>query len=261
MSANCAAHGAPAIDTCKRCGVFLCELDRRPLDSHVYCERCVVLPEVDYLEAYRREFFGKRRDGWSWLFGVGGLANVTMALMGLARSLINGAHVTTLDLMISGLVFLPLGLVQLAWFFKQRWARVALPLLFLVLAGLLLSAAGPGGVAGLILPGAVLATAYTSVRSRLFFELDVPREALRKDWSLYHDNRLARTASSLAVGSLLIGPLGPLAIITGAIALRRVNPHSVPPVGNKRSALVGVILGSVTTVAWLAVAVILASTR
>lgn len=220
----------------------------------------MVLPEVDYLEAYRLQFFGKRRDGWSWLFGFGGLVNLTIALSGLSRLLINDARVTTLDVMFAGF-FVPFGVVQLAWFFKQRWARVALLLLFFVLFVFLAASGGVMALPGLIIPGAILATAFTNVRSKLFFELEVSREALRKDWALYHDNRLARSAQSMAIGSLIMPLFAPFAVVAGLVALRRVNPLSTPPVGNRKAALVGIVLGGITTLGWLVIAAYIGSTR
>ena len=151
--------------------------------------------------------------------------------------------------------------VQLAWFFKQRWSRVGLVLLFFVLFVFLAATGGVPAIPGLIIPGVLLATAFTNVRSKLFFEFDVPREVLRKDWALYHDNRLARSAQSMAIGSLIMPLFAPFAIVTGLVALSRVNPHAVPPVGNRKAALVGVVLGSVTLVGWLALTAYIGSTR
>lgn len=240
--------------------MFLCALDERRLDAHVYCAACVVLPEVDYLEAYRLQFFGKRRDGWSWLFGIGGLINLTIAISGLSRLVRPDASVTTLDVTFAAF-FVPFGVVQLGWFFKQRWARVGLILAFFVLLVFVGASGGVMALPALIIPGAVIATATTNVRSKLFFELEVPREALRKDWALYHDNRLARSAQSMAIGSLIMPLFAPFAVVSGVVALRRVNPLSTPPVGNRTAALVGIVLGSVTTVGWLVVAAIIGSTR
>lgn len=226
----------------------------------MYCEKCVALPEVDYLEAYRLQFFGKRRDGWSWLFGIGGLLNLVMATSGVVRTVLNGGSVDRLNVTFVS-VMLVLAAVQLGWFFKQRWARVAMLAAFGLFALALVFLEGAPAVAGLVVPGAVVGTAFFSVRSRLFFELDVPREELKKDWSVYFDNRIARSSSALAVASLIFPLFAPAAVVTGVIGLRRVNPHSVPPVGNRNRALVGVILGGLTTAGWLVVAAIFASTR
>lgn len=220
----------------------------------------MVLPEVDYLEAYRLQLFGKRRDGWSWFFGIGGLLSLTVSLSGLVRLFLRDAAVSTLDLM-SGVVFVPFGVVQLGWFFKQRWARLGMVIAFFLVFVFLAVNGGAPALPGLLIPGVLLAMAFTDVRSKLFFELDVPREALGKDWALHHDNRLARSAQSMALGSLIMPLFAPFAVITGVVALRRVNPLAVPPVGNRKAALVGIVLGGVSLVGWLGLAAALASTR
>jgi hypothetical protein len=96
----------------------------------------------------------------------------------------------------------------------------------------------------------IIASAFTNVRSQLFFKLDVPRERLRRDWAIYHDNQAARSAAAMGVGGLLIPGLGLLAIGFGVYAYRKVNPTAHPPIGGRSSALVGIIVGAIDTVLW-----------
>lgn len=256
MTATCTAHGAPAVATCERCGVFLCEADRRTLDAHVYCERCVVLPEVDYLERYRLEFWGKRRDGWSWLFLIGGLINTAMVVSMITRSIIQDHKFQEFDAIFVA-VLVPFAIAQLGWFFKQRWARVLLPVLFLAVVVLMGSVAGLASLPGFLIPALVIFSAFNAVRSRLFFEIEVPRETLKKDWSLYHDNPIARAGMTLSLSGLLIPGFAVAGLVCGLIGLRRVDPQAMPPVGNKRAAQIGVAFGVLGTLGWLTVAVVM----
>ncbi|MFO0595511.1 MAG: DUF4190 domain-containing protein [Myxococcaceae bacterium] len=241
MSAVCAAHGAPAEKTCERCGTFLCALDVRLLDAHVYCEKCVVLPEVDYLEAYRLQFWGKRRDGFSWFFLLGGATNL-LAALGVGSSSLAG-HLRGDDLVLAG-GLLVLAVVQLAWFFKQRWARPALGLVVALFGVAMLLAVGPFAIVSAAMPGLVVFGAIRNVRSRLFFEIPVPRDELKKDWSTYVDNRLARSSVAMGAIGLVFVPFAVLALILGVVGLRRVDPNAMPPVGNKGWAITGIVLGA-----------------
>lgn len=256
MTATCTAHGAPAVATCERCGVFLCDADLRRLDAHVYCEPCVAHPEVDYLERYRLEFWGKRRDGWSWLFLIGGLINTAMVVSVISRFLVSDHRMQDFDVIFLA-VLAPFAVAQLGWFFKQRWARVLLPVLLLVVVVLMGLVAGVAALPGFLIPALAVFSAFTSVRSRLFFELEVPREALRKDWALYHDNPIARAGMTLSIAGLLIPGFAVAGLVCGLIGLRRVDPQAMPPVGNRRAALVGVGLGVLGTLGWLVFAVVM----
>src|SRR5688500_8794493 len=78
-AARCADHPeAPATGTCFRCGRFFCAQDAKPLFGRTFCTTCAARPDVDYLEAFRLKYWGKR-DIWAWLFGIGSALNVINA--------------------------------------------------------------------------------------------------------------------------------------------------------------------------------------
>lgn len=146
------------------------------------------------------------------------------------------------------------GGTNLAWFFGQRWARTALIIEFALGGVLALISSGEVAVlSGLLLPGAVVYSAWAAVRTRLFFRIDVPREQLRRDWQLYHDNRAARSALLLGVSGLIVPIFGPMALGLGIWGLRQVNPNAHPPIGGRGRAIAGMVLGTLDSLLWLAV--------
>jgi hypothetical protein len=245
----CAAHQAPAVAVCHRCGVFLCALCSVPVDANVFCAACAARPEVDYVEAYRLNHWG-RRDGWAWAFGLGGVLNLIIAVPVLATAFKRSSFAPQVAL---GLGMLLAAGSGFAWFFRQVWARWAVVVLFVLFAAEVAFTAGVSVVPALIFPTAILISAFNSVRSQLFFKLDVPRERIRRDWQLYHDNPAARSAVLLGVSGLLVPGFGLLAIGFALWAFKRVNPVAHPPVGGRRNAVIGLVLGVIDTLLWGAV--------
>jgi hypothetical protein len=247
--ATCPRHaGAPAVALCRRCGTFVCAEELVVLDASQFCRECAARPDVDYLEAFRLKYWGKR-DSWAWFFGF---ACVVKGLTGV--SLVMGVALQRSD---DSLALGGMGAAMLAWavadgafFAGARWARPA-ELLGVLLYGLTQALTiGPAALAAIIFPLAIIGSALASVRTKLFFQMDVPREQLRKAWSLLHDNVLARNALTLGVAGLVFGPFAPMALVLGIIGLRRVDPTAHPPVGRKGQAIAGIVLGALGTLIW-----------
>lgn len=220
-----------ASDVCSRCGAFVCALDRAELDGKVYCGDCAVHPAVDYLEAFRREHWG-RRDSWAWLLGVGGVLQALLGVLSLVKFDSPG-----------GLLPLAGGVVGICFWFRLGWARqalVGLGVLTFLLAGL---SGGLGGAASGLIPMLVSIAIYRDPRDQLFFQLDVPRDQLLKAWKVHADNRVAHTGFSLSLVGLLLWPIAPLAFALSVVGLRRVDPQAHPPVGRRRDAILGIVLG------------------
>jgi hypothetical protein len=258
MSATCAEHPTErATGSCERCGRFVCARDERRLGEKVFCVACSARPEVDYLEALRLKHWGKR-DGWVWLFGLSGLVGC-LAFVGLVGALFSSvAQVVPFALQAAAAV------VELAFFFGQRWARTALmpAVVGSLLAGVVWGAFSSGSVEAMASGGMLLAIAVVmtgsavfGARTKLFFKLDPGRAALQRLWSLTHDNPIARSSAVLGLVGFVMPPFAPTAVVCGVIGLRRVNPKAWPPVGLKGYAVTGLVLGALGTVMWVLVIV------
>lgn len=257
--ARCAVHvERPAVTACARCGRFACAEDSMLLEGRLFCAECAARPEVNYLEAYRLKYWGKR-DGWAWLFGIGGLINTASGLISVF-SLPFQEHPSVVSLGIGVLVLL-FGVLGILFFFGIKWARTVLLVVWLALPFALMAVVGVQALIPAIAPLVLLVVAINNTRNKLFFKIDVSTADLKKDWTLLHDNRIARSASSLAVGGLLIPFFLPFAIMCGIIGWRRVDPNAFPPIGNKRAAVVGVVLGSIGLLGWAALGAAMAFAR
>ncbi|NVI99420.1 hypothetical protein HV824_14995 [Myxococcus sp. AM009] len=253
---RCALHPeALAGATCQRCGGFVCTACTTWVMGQMYCPDCAARPEVNYLETFRLGLWG-RRDASAWL--VIGVAELLLFLA--LGALVGGTfHLA--------LAFLASAGVGLAFFLGMRWARLGL--LAVPLLAMLLTAPSMGAPALVFfVPLMVAVNIFRDTRSRLFFRLDVPERELRRLWDLRVNNPLARHALSLSVGSLLLHVLTPLlsfigvgfvlsficmamatlALVLGAVALRRVDPEARPPIGRRWEALgaMGLALASLT---------------
>lgn len=250
----CATHQALAVAVCHRCGAFICAACVQEVDAHRYCSACAARPEVDYVEAYRLAHWG-RRDGWAWFLGLGGVVNAVLGLGSAVSALSSPPDSASFgDQARGSLLMLASAVVGVAWFLRQRWARPGLGVLFVLQVMVLLISVGAASVAmapALLLQTAVVYSAVTSPRSRMFFKLDVPRERLKRDWAVYHDNRAARSALVLGVSGLVVPGFGLLAVVVGAYALRRVDPNAHPPIGGRRAALAAMVTGVVATLLWV----------
>lgn len=250
--ATCPRHaGSAAIAACRRCGTFVCIDDRVSLDGSDFCRECAARPDVDYLEAFRLKYWGKR-DSWAWFFGVTAVVNVIIGLTVIANAFSNELTVPNVALGIVILVWAGLAGAFWAGVKAARWGLVGA---FALYAVALIAAAGIAGVGGIIFPLAFVASALGSVRTKLFFKMDVPREQLRKTWALLHDNVLARNAMTLGFAGMLFPPFAPMALVLGIVGLRRVDPNAYPPIGRRAHAITGIVLGALGTLVWSAVLV------
>ncbi|AEI63665.1 ABC transporter ATP-binding protein [Corallococcus macrosporus] len=254
----CALHpDAFAGATCQRCGSFVCGVCTTWVMGRMYCPACAARPEVNYLEAFRLKLWG-RRDASAWLVGL-----VTVVLVGLGLvALVAGTFGIAL-------AWLASAGVGVAFFLGMRWARLGL--LAVPLLAMLLTAPSLGAPALLFfVPLMVAVNVFRDTRSRLFFRLDVPERELHRLWDLRVNNPLARHALSLGVGSLFLPVLASLlsffgvwwvlsvlflgmamlALILGAVALRRVDPEARPPIGRRWESLGAVGLALTALVLW-----------
>lgn len=241
--ARCPAHpDRNVLGACARCGTFFCSLDHEELNGKDYCDTCAALPEVDYLEAFRLKNWGKR-DAWAWLIGFGALVNLSLGAM----TLVNAEHTAVA---VVGVLVLLAGAVGVCFWLGMPFARLALCILMGLFSLISLAATGPQS-AGTVIPFAVTIAMYRDTRNKLFFKQEVSREALQKAWHLYENNVVARMGFALGLIGLLLWPLAPFALGCSIIGLRRVNPHSHPPVGRKGQAIAGIVLGASSLVGWL----------
>lgn len=219
----------------------------RRLVNGVYCADCAVRPEVDFLDAYKREHWGKR-DSWAWLLGLTGLASAAtsaflLTTIDLAEPFLTGA--------LPWLVFTALyAIVGVAFWFRVRHARTALVVLVALLCVVLVAALGPMAIGTMMIPLGIAASALTTTRTKLFFQMDVTAATLEKEWRRLYDNPIARQALSYGLGSLLFPLFGPLAVVMGLVGLSRVNPNATPSIGGRTAALVGLGLGFIVTLGW-----------
>lgn len=235
--------------TCERCGAFICDEDRRLLEGRIFCPACAVRPEVDYLEAFRLKYWG-RRDVWAWLIGVMALLNGVGAVGLLVQQSWLEAGSSLLFAAVGGF-----------YFFGQIWARVALFALP-VLSALSLVAAlpedmelgGPGLVGTMLgrslIPLAILVGMFRDTRNQLFFKLPVPREKLQRAWDLLANNSVARAGFLLSLLGLVVPGVAVLGLVLAIVGLRRVDPLAHPPIGRKGQAIAGVVLGAVGIGIW-----------
>lgn len=222
----------------------------RRLVNGVFCTDCAVRPEVDYLEAYKRAHWG-RRDSWAWLLGLTGVVSAAMAaflltMIDLAEPFFTGA--------LPWVVFTAsYSVVGVAFWFRVRLARTGLVVLVTLLGVVLVASLGPIALATMVIPLGVAASALTTTRTKLFFQMDVTAAALEREWRRLYDNPIARQALSYGLASLFFPLFGPVAVVTGLVGLARVNPTAAPPIGGRLAAIAGVLLGLVVTVGWVLV--------
>jgi hypothetical protein len=255
---RCPVHpDRPAAGTCQRCGAFACAEElSAPVAGRSLCAACGARPDADYLEAFRLKYWG-RRDAFTWLWAT---AIPFLLAAGIGQAFDR-----------QGLDAAPLLAIALAGaisFFGRRWSR---PLVFVVPAAIGLwaavkfarevvrSAPGPATVAFLgaifaaffgVLPLLIAVAAYRDARRALFFRVPLRRERLQKAWNVYANNSAARTGWLLSLSGLIIPGLGLLGLALSWYGLTRVDPAAHPPIGRKRQAIAGVVLGSLDVLGW-----------
>jgi hypothetical protein len=253
--AHCAQHpDRVAINSCSRCGAFFCAEDAREVEGKLYCETCAARPDVDWLEALRLKYWGKR-DVWAWLVGAwaafAALEFVsslwTLAWHGLGS--VGPAWTQAVADLVMESCLVAIGV---CFWSGLSWARVALPLLELIRVFL---GSFRMGLLGAVFPALGLALSigiYADVRNELFFRVPVSSARLKRWWHRYADNYVARTGFQFALAGLILPPLAPIALLCSAIGLTRVNPSAHPPIGRKQQAIAGLVLGVLGTLWGLA---------
>lgn len=239
-----APEGTPT--ACTRCGVFVERSDDvKFLFAKPYCSTCAARPDVDYLEAFRLKYWGKR-DVWAWLMGLG----VPFTLLGLVGSVSSGAWLGVPGQLASLIV-------GVAFFLGRPWARWG----GLIMVGLNLLPALTQPSQALLIVGVMAVSALIWVAiiqttlNKLFFKVDVSRQQLQQAWDLYANNTLARTGFLLGLLSLLVWPLGAVALPLSIVGLLRVDPNASPPIGRKGQAIAGIVVSSIGLLVLLALVV------
>ncbi|MER2560749.1 MAG: hypothetical protein ABTQ32_08525 [Myxococcaceae bacterium] len=246
--AFCPRHpDSESVATCQRCGTFVCEHDVKRLVNGVFCEACAVRPEIAYLETLKQKHWG-HRDAWAWLFGLSGVAALFAAFL-VAMS--TTTNVFGRVVWAGGLV--GYAVLGIAFWLRVKLARLGLAALFGVLAIVLLVEVGPVSLVSLLLPGGLLVSMLTDVRTKLFFRIDVSSTVLEREWRRQYDNPLARSALSLGIGSFFVPFFAPIALVTSVIALLRVNPKAQPPIGGRGRAIAGLVLGLLGGLFWFGI--------
>jgi hypothetical protein len=241
LSPRCATHPQePASGTCSRCGTFVCAGCVRKISGKPWCAACAARPEINYLGRFRLKLWG-RRDGPAWVAGALSLALAAATLLGLWER-----RPLWLLVLVTGAC----SAASLAFFLGRRRAREAL-------IGTSLSCAvalwgyGFRGPAIVFLLGCFAAVLLSfDTRNRLFFRQPVSPERLQRLWHVRENNPRARDAMYLGIASAFFPLFAPLAILVGVVALRRVDPNAVPPIGRKGQAIAGVVLGTVMLGLW-----------
>ncbi|WP_410386823.1 hypothetical protein [Corallococcus sp. 4LFB] len=248
---RCAVHPEqPAGATCTRCGGFMCAdcaTSVPGLGARLYCAACAARPDVNYLEALRQRYWG-RRDEWAWV--VGGVTLLLCVTVVAALALWGpGTRRQALFLLVL-LIPVPVGV---AFFLGQRWARHALlptPLVVAVAADALYRDARFLFLLCLVPSMVTALRIHRDVRNQLFFRLPVSAGALKVMWDRRFNNRIARYALRFGLGAVLLPLWAPIAVICGAVALTRVDPKATPPIGRRGQALTGIVLGLVSPLLW-----------
>lgn len=218
-----------------------------------FCATCAARPDVNYLEAFRLKYWGKR-DSWAWLIGVG----TPFTALAIAGGIANGAWLT-LPGQLASLVF------GVAFFLGQRWARwgmlAAFALNFLPL--MQTPELTVVAIMSLLFGAAIWVSIITSTLNKLFFKLEVSQKELQKAWDLFANNTLARAGFLLGMTSLLMWPVGFVALPVSIVGLTRVDPKAMPPIGRKGQAIAGIVCSSVGVLATLAMvfSMVAATTR
>jgi len=209
-----------------------------------------VLPEVDYLEAFRLKYWGKR-DAWAWLVGIGAIFSLVevVPMIGSVIVLVatrSAASIPNpLQFGLGILLLMAHGIIGVCFWLGKRWARLGL-LSILILGALYgIVTEGPVGIGRAIVPIALAISWFRDTRNQLFFKIDVPREKLHKAWNMYSNNTIARSGFIVGILSVLMCPLAVIGLPCSLIGLRRVDPKAHPPVGRKGQAIAGIVLNSI----------------
>jgi hypothetical protein len=252
---RCAVHpDRPAAGTCQRCGAFACVEDYAAVAGRWLCAPCAARPDADYLEAFRRKYWGKR-DAWAWLMGLGAVGHVVE----VGQNVASGQP-----------LFIPMnvavGAAQVCYFLGPRWARalIFVPVVGIALTPLVALLAVPSDAVGMgvvsaaltdvifrpLVPGLICLAIFLSTRNQLFFRVPVSQVKLKKAWDLYSNNTIVRVGFLLSLVGVLVPGLGVPGLVLSWVGLTRVDPDAFPPIGGRRRAIAGIVLGAVGVLGW-----------
>jgi hypothetical protein len=214
------------------------------LGPKTYCSPCSQRADVDYLEAFRQKYLGKR-DGWAWFFGLSAIGNLIAAvasLFALTQEVQQGPSESLPFLFVAGLTGFS-AVNSAAFWLGVPLARWGFLITAVASTALQIAAVGPIGAAWSIMPMAIAVNLFTNWRTRLFFQLPVTREVLQRAWDLQHNNTIARQSVIVATLGLVVPLIGIVAIVMGAVGLSRVDLKAYPPIGKRGYAIAGIALG------------------
>jgi len=232
--ARCQVHPERfARGTCGRCGAFFCAADRRTVQEVDYCATCGERPDINYLELFRQQCWGKR-DLWGWFVGIVGLLcliygpQLLFSYERASRSL--------------GWVFIVGGGVGLCFWWGLKYARLALCAASTVALFAFLVVLGNKAIWAGAIQWISSLFIYFDPRTRLFFREEISEDALRRMWNLHRNNSPARSGFLLSLLGLLLPFVSPFSLALSLVGLHKGNPHATPPVGRRGQAIAGILL-------------------
>ena len=238
---RCATHSEEvATGTCSRCGTFFCAGCEQQVFGKAWCATCAARPEVAYLERFRLKLWG-RRDATTWMMGAAGLGLAVMAVLSAVEQ----------HTLWPFAVILAVGsAVRIAFFLGWRWAREVLVITSLGSTVACWAFESQGLAILFLFLSAASIVYFFDTRNQLFFRRPVPEARLQRLWHLRENNPRARDAMNLGLSAFFFPLFAPLAIVLGTVALRRVDPLAMPPIGRKGQALSGIVLGMGALALW-----------
>jgi hypothetical protein len=241
---ECPSHpGAESVGACARCGRFYCAPEQIELDGKVYCADCGVREDVDWLGQHYRKLEGKR-SGLAWAILLIAAPFAALGLFSLVGE--NSGQQKTI-----GLALIFYALAAFVFFTGTRWGRLALLSGATIAGGLLTFAIEDYW--GLLIALPILglsASAWTDLRTKLFYRVPVARKKLLQHYQREGSNPLAIQASRLALLGLFIPGVGVISLVMGVMSLTRIDKKAVPPVGNLSAAVAAVVFSLFTTAFW-----------
>ena len=247
----------PSSALCTRCGDQLVDGPAKVILDRPFCAACLEVEGVDFLDEYRRQFWGKR-DGYIWLLGGLGLVHASIFLLGVIGLAASQGDLAGLMVL---LAFAPVLLARCAFSIATLalWKPIRFAWLFFPPVATAWSLLVLGSTVGLdprqtpqIIVGAVIGfvfvlAAWRSDRNKLAYKIDVPEEKLYKLYQTYVDNSWARSGIALGVISLIpfFGVLGLIGLPVSIVGLRKVDEDAWPPVGLRKRAIWGIVLSCI----------------
>jgi hypothetical protein len=245
--ARCAYHPErEAAAICSRCGSFVCAPETIVYDRKGFCPKCCELPDVEWLEVYRRSLVEKRSPvavvAW-----IGAFASLVPAAVAYFLVVPNAVPIVSAGA----------GTFVVAAAVERKWqpAIYLAPLSWWVVGAMAFFwLTGPG----IVFPVLVFATvgyaiAINSARGRVALGRPVSRAQLLQDYRVNGDNPAAQAALGLGILGLLVPFVCILALWLALNARRAVNPNANPPVGRASDAQLATYLGlggALITLCW-----------